>query len=790
MSLDLMSDPAVRGDAELLREYARHGSGEAFGLLVRRYADLVYSAARRQVRDSHLAEDVAQAVFILLSQRAGKIRDPARLVGWLYQTTHFTSMNALKLARRRRRHEEAFSAQQKVMWEQIMNTDPQVDQWSEMAPVVDEAMAELDRSSRDVLLVRYFQHKSVQEVATTAGVSLDAAQKRLSRALEKLRASLSKKGVAVPVAAVGSALLARSVEAAPPMIHHSLVVASGAKVAVSAGAAEILREMRRWAAIHLLQLIGGGACAVAILGSLIYWVAEHRQSVAAPAIVPVAAVTEPATSDNEISRAAVSMWDPSLDGARIQKPWPMALAGSIGASPITADLFGDGKTEIIVPSMGVTLGRAATVYKAVHPHPTVAALVYAFYPDGTSVPGFPVQLVSVQTRLIGQKKNSRWCEWFESTPGVVKIGGKDVIVISGPDLNAQWDRALYVIHANASVQMLRVGDWKPDQCPPVAVKLDPDGPIELLGSYAEVDGNTIRKSVMQSRMQTGFDVCIGDARGDGKLEFFQNGPKPNEFTSWNGVVSGYDQTGHMLPGWPQPCAGNSGLPAVMGDLLGDGKMEIMMPDAHGHILAWTADGKRFGSTYPEDPQKAKQDEARAGHPIRAIPKKELPTSILAEGLPLVGPLSLADLDGDGRAEIVFYGSDKTVRAIRGDGHGFGSADGVIAKLPDDARGSGVSVASLDGDKSMDFFVGTFWVHRMADGSTTITRMIAGTNRRMQPTITNIGGEAVVLDATDDGRVFVYHTGKAYHAERVQWGTVDGDLNHTGCWHGAVGAATP
>jgi hypothetical protein len=572
------------------------------------------------------------------------------------------------------------------------------------------------------------------------------------------------------------------------VVHQSLLAASGAKIAASAGSAQILDQMRRWAAFHLLQTIGGGACAVAVLGSLLYWLVQHRASAAAPAVVAVATAVEAAPVDDQSTRAAVSMWDPSMQNGPIQKPWPMALAGSIGASPITADLFGDGKTEIIVPSMAVTIGRAAPILKAVHPHPTAAALVYAFYLDGTSVPGFPVQLVSVQTRLVGQKKNSRWSEWWNSSPAVVKIGGKDVVVISSPDLKDQWDRALFVIHGNASVQTLRVGDWKPDQCPPVVVKLDPDGPIELLGSYAEIDGHAVQKSIMQSNLRTGFDVCIGDARGDGKLEFFQNSPKPNEFTSWNGVVLGYDRTGHILPGWPQPCAGNSGLPAVMGDLLGDGKMEVIVPDEHGHILAWTADGKRFGSTYPEDPQKAKQDEARAGHPIRTIPKKELPTSILVGELPPCGPLSLADLDGEGRAEIVFYCTDHTLRAIRGDGHGFGNADGILAKLPDDSRGAGVSIASLDGDNSMDFFVGTFWVHRLADGSTTITRMLGGaTNRRGQPTITNIGGEAVVLDTTDDGRVFVYDTGKAYTAERVQWGTIDGDSNHTGCWHKALGA---
>ncbi len=782
MSLDLISDPPAPADAQLLRDYVHSSSGEAFATLVHRYADLVYSAARRQVRDPHLAEDVAQAVFILLSQRAGTIRDPARLVGWLYQTTHFTATNAKKLQRRRQHHEQAFAAQ-----EQTMTVDPHHDDWSEIAPVLDQAMAELDRHSRDLLLIRYFQGKSVQEVASTAGLSLYAAQKRLSRSLEKLRVSLSSKGVALPLAAVASALLARSVHAAPPAFCQSLLAASGSKITASTTATEIARQAAQWNTAYLLKLIAASVAACALIASLWVTLTLTRHSPAAqaqsPSVAPAPPVAAVTANDDQASRAAVSMWDQTQSGGPIQKPWPLALAGSIAASPITADLFGDGKTEIIVPSMAMTTGRAAPLFKPVHPHPTPAALVYAFYLDGTSVPGFPVELVSVQTRLIGQKKNGRWSEWWSSSPSIVKINGKDVIVISGPDLTNQWDRALFIIRGDASVQTLRVGSWKPDSVPPVAIKLQPDGPTELLGSYAEIDGNTFLQSVMQSHMKSGYDVCIGDAHNDGKLEFFQTQPKPDEFTSWNGVVFGFDQSGRVLPGWPQPCAGNSGLSVVMGDLLGDGQMEIAMPDDHGHLLAWTADGKPFGSTYPEDPQKAKQDEAKAGHPIREIPKRELPTSILAEGFPFAGPLSLADLDGEGRAEIVFYCTDHTLRAFRGNGHGFDSPDGILAKLPEDTRGAGVAIANLDADNSTDFFLGTLWIHRKSDNSTTITRMLStATNRRTTPTITNLNNETVILNTTDDGRVFIYHTNKPYHPDRIQWSTIDGNPNHTACWH--------
>ncbi|HYG36142.1 MAG TPA: sigma factor, partial [Clostridia bacterium] len=60
-------------DMELVRRYARDKSEEAFATLVSRYVDLVYSVAMRQVRDSHLAEEVTQSVFVILAQKAGSL---------------------------------------------------------------------------------------------------------------------------------------------------------------------------------------------------------------------------------------------------------------------------------------------------------------------------------------------------------------------------------------------------------------------------------------------------------------------------------------------------------------------------------------------------------------------------------------------------------------------------------------------------------------------------------------------------------------------------------------------
>src|SRR4051812_24394312 len=92
-------------DRELL-DRCTAGSREAFAELVERYADLVYSAARRQLADSHLAEDVTQAVFTLLWTKAGSIGVTTVLPAWLHRATGYCCANARRIRTNQRRHEE------------------------------------------------------------------------------------------------------------------------------------------------------------------------------------------------------------------------------------------------------------------------------------------------------------------------------------------------------------------------------------------------------------------------------------------------------------------------------------------------------------------------------------------------------------------------------------------------------------------------------------------------------------------------------------------------------------
>lgn len=168
-------------DRLLLREYAASNSEAAFEALVARYVRLVYSAALRQMRDPDLAQDVTQAVFIILARKAGRMSNETILSGWLFKTTRFVALAQTRAAARRRQYEQESHMQSE---HQLNPPDPL---WEQMSPLLDEALAQLGEKDRQSVLLRFFEEKSLAEVGRSLGAGEDAARVRISRALEKLR---------------------------------------------------------------------------------------------------------------------------------------------------------------------------------------------------------------------------------------------------------------------------------------------------------------------------------------------------------------------------------------------------------------------------------------------------------------------------------------------------------------------------------------------------------------------------------------------------------------------------
>ncbi len=194
-------------DSDLLRQYAQHGSQEAFATLVSRYLNLVHSAARRQVPSPQQAEEVTQSVFVDLARQAHGLGMDAPLAAWLYLVTRRTAIDTVRRESRRlcREHTASEIAAMKT-------TSPD---WLEMEPMLDEAMGDLGEADRSALLLRYFENKSLREVGRALGTSEDAAQKRVSRAVEHLRGFFSRRGIAVTAAGVVSNISANAIQTAP-----------------------------------------------------------------------------------------------------------------------------------------------------------------------------------------------------------------------------------------------------------------------------------------------------------------------------------------------------------------------------------------------------------------------------------------------------------------------------------------------------------------------------------------------------------------------------------------------
>lgn len=215
------------GDLEWLSEYARQGSETAFARLVERHGGLVYSAALRQVRDPGLAEEITQAVFIILARKARKIGGPAPLSAWLYRTTRFAALDALKTLRRRQEREQEAA--------QMQNTSAESPAWEQLEPLIDEAMARLSEKDRHALLLRFFENRPLAEVGAGLGISPDSARMRVARALDKLKLHLGRRGVALPTTVIAGLLSANAIQAAP-----ALVVTTAAGLAVLQGSSAAL----------------------------------------------------------------------------------------------------------------------------------------------------------------------------------------------------------------------------------------------------------------------------------------------------------------------------------------------------------------------------------------------------------------------------------------------------------------------------------------------------------------------------------------------------------------------
>jgi len=291
-----MTDEVSLDDWQLLRRFTEHNSQEAFAALTARYLNLVYSVCRREMDDAEAAEDVTQAVFLILARKAPALGRNVVLSGWLFQTARFAARNARLQAQRRASYEQKAAQtmqQQSEVWDDAV--------WSEIEPLLNQSLAALKEGERQSVLLRFFQGLTFAEAGAALGLSEEAARKRVTRSLEKMRKFFEKGGIIVPGVALAALLSAHAAKAAPVTCSASIahitssVLAGHISVGLASSHAYQLSE-GALKAMKIAQLkVAIGLAATLVVGFSTYAVAKGvaPASTKAHRVTPVVAAPKP-----------------------------------------------------------------------------------------------------------------------------------------------------------------------------------------------------------------------------------------------------------------------------------------------------------------------------------------------------------------------------------------------------------------------------------------------------------------------------------------------------------------
>ncbi|HVU37790.1 MAG TPA: sigma-70 family RNA polymerase sigma factor [Opitutales bacterium] len=338
-------------DAQLLCQYIEEGSEAAFRELVERHIQLVSSTARRVLGgDVHLAQDVTQLVFTDLARKAGSLPPGTILGGWLHRHTCYTALKAIRSESRRRARERT------AMEITALNeSDARDAHWAQLAPVLDDALGQLDAEDRDAIVLRYLQQRDIRSIGVALGTSENAVQKRLGRALDKLHAILTRRGVTV-----SSVLLATALDAGAATAPVSAGLAATVSTAAlsSAAATSTTLTLTTLTTMISSKIVAGLAAAIVIAGSATYLLTRPQS---APATAPVSAAVSKAPISSSATPAPATVASSKVEAPKVAAVPAGGSAEPADVADVTSDPFGPATGKVAGGQLSFASSMPGTV---------------------------------------------------------------------------------------------------------------------------------------------------------------------------------------------------------------------------------------------------------------------------------------------------------------------------------------------------------------------------------------------------------------------------------------------
>lgn len=190
----------TESDYALLKAYVYDYCEISFTKLVERHVRMISGVARRTLDQTSYKDDVCQLTFLQLTKNAHRLLKHENIAGWLHKTAYQQAMNTNRSHRR-------MEARHLHLQKCNSSAESAESRWHEIAPLIDQELISLKSADRALIVKRYLEGYSVKELAGDFKISIAATEKRLQRALTKLKKRLDIRGVKTSSTILASALL-------------------------------------------------------------------------------------------------------------------------------------------------------------------------------------------------------------------------------------------------------------------------------------------------------------------------------------------------------------------------------------------------------------------------------------------------------------------------------------------------------------------------------------------------------------------------------------------------------